>query len=215
MRRPRPYPSWRRARSTARSSALIVNPAGTPSTMMTRAGPCDSPAVRNRNIAGHSIEVSAMFPGSQPHESCVSAGRAPCTTGVRDRAFGDVLRSAVRVPLRSWTVSFLMATGAGSWVGARVARFPVRRLSECGLALAEFAHGLAAQGFLLADLRKGRPSGPNRRARPSCGLRCRGPEHRAGHSTLAAAARARQSAWTPRCRSEVSRRSRDRPGARR
>src|SRR5205085_3804173 len=34
------------------SSAVIVIPAGSPSTITTRARPCDSPAVRNRNIAG-------------------------------------------------------------------------------------------------------------------------------------------------------------------
>jgi hypothetical protein len=28
--------------------------------MMTRAGPWDSPAVRNRSMCGHSIEVSAI-----------------------------------------------------------------------------------------------------------------------------------------------------------
>ena len=46
IRGPRPKPSRRRASSPCTSSAVTASPAGSPSTMTTRAGPCDSPAVR-------------------------------------------------------------------------------------------------------------------------------------------------------------------------
>ena len=50
MRRPRPYPPWRRRNSAVTASKSIANPAGTPSRIATSALPCDSPAVRNRSI---------------------------------------------------------------------------------------------------------------------------------------------------------------------
>src|SRR5215210_2757091 len=48
MRPPRPWPSWRRARSTSMSSGVNSRPAGTPSTIAVSPGPWDSPAVTNR-----------------------------------------------------------------------------------------------------------------------------------------------------------------------
>src|SRR5262245_7077413 len=50
MRGPRPNPRRRRASSAAISSIVIGSPAGSPSTTTARAGPCDSPAVRKRNM---------------------------------------------------------------------------------------------------------------------------------------------------------------------
>lgn len=51
IRGPRPYPSRRRANSSCSCSASISKPAGSPSTMTVSAGPCDSPAVKNRTSA--------------------------------------------------------------------------------------------------------------------------------------------------------------------
>ena len=45
MRPPRPWPSWRRARSRSSASRSSWRPAGSPSTMQVESGPCDSPAV--------------------------------------------------------------------------------------------------------------------------------------------------------------------------
>src|SRR3954464_6387671 len=49
MRPPRPWPSWRRARSRSMSSGRSSRPAGGPSTTAVRPGPCDSPAVVKRS----------------------------------------------------------------------------------------------------------------------------------------------------------------------
>ena len=48
IRRPRPYPCWRRASSRSTSATRRGTPAGIPSTSATSAGPWDSPAVWNR-----------------------------------------------------------------------------------------------------------------------------------------------------------------------
>ena len=48
IRAPRPKPSRRRASAVARSSLVTATPAGSPSTVATSAGPCDSPAVSQR-----------------------------------------------------------------------------------------------------------------------------------------------------------------------
>src|SRR3954462_7698047 len=49
MRPPRPWPSWRRARSRSMSSGRSSRPAGGASTTAVRPGPCDSPAVVKRS----------------------------------------------------------------------------------------------------------------------------------------------------------------------
>src|SRR5258707_9030988 len=49
-RLPLPYPPCRRFSSTLMNSASRTIPEGNPSTMAVRAGPCDSPAVRERGI---------------------------------------------------------------------------------------------------------------------------------------------------------------------
>src|SRR5215218_1111383 len=48
IRPPRPWPSWRRARSASMSSGRSASPAGSPSTIAVSPGPWDSPAVTNR-----------------------------------------------------------------------------------------------------------------------------------------------------------------------
>src|SRR5215211_4681211 len=48
MRPPRPWPSWRRARSASMSSGRSSRPAGSPSTIAVSPGPWDSPVVTNR-----------------------------------------------------------------------------------------------------------------------------------------------------------------------
>src|SRR5919112_1676090 len=48
IRPPRPWPSWRRARSESMSSGLSSRPAGRPSTIAVSPGPWDSPAVTKR-----------------------------------------------------------------------------------------------------------------------------------------------------------------------
>ena len=48
IRPPRPWPSWRRARSASMSSGRSSSPAGSPSTIAVSPGPWDSPAVTNR-----------------------------------------------------------------------------------------------------------------------------------------------------------------------
>src|SRR3954468_15681847 len=52
IRPPRPCPSWRRASSLSRSSGRSSRPAGSPSTIAVRPGPCDSPAVVKRSAIG-------------------------------------------------------------------------------------------------------------------------------------------------------------------
>src|SRR5687768_5412535 len=52
MRPPRPWPSWRRARSESMSSGRSSSPAGRPSRTAVRPGPCDSPAVVKRSAIG-------------------------------------------------------------------------------------------------------------------------------------------------------------------
>src|SRR5699024_8572335 len=46
MRPPRPQPPWRRFKSPFISSAVKGSPAGTPSIIAVKRGPCDSPAVK-------------------------------------------------------------------------------------------------------------------------------------------------------------------------
>src|SRR5690606_2990993 len=50
MRAPRPWPRRRRARAAWTSAVVTSTPAGRPSRMPTRAGPCDSPEVSQRSM---------------------------------------------------------------------------------------------------------------------------------------------------------------------
>src|SRR5215831_16416279 len=62
MRPPRPYPRWRRARSSLMWSSVRERPAGTPSMTAVRASPCDSPDVRKRNATTPSSYLSHRGP---------------------------------------------------------------------------------------------------------------------------------------------------------
>ena len=55
MRPPRPWPSWRRAMSRSMASRSSSSPAGRPSTMHVRPGPCDSPAVISLSAMGAEV----------------------------------------------------------------------------------------------------------------------------------------------------------------
>ena len=50
IRAPLPWPRRRRASASARSSVVTATPAGSPSRVASRAGPCDSPAVSQRSM---------------------------------------------------------------------------------------------------------------------------------------------------------------------
>src|SRR6266850_4385765 len=79
MRRPRPYPVWRRRSSLVTAAKSIVRPAGTPSRIATSALPCDSPAVRKRNIR------RSFYPKFLPHLERLRANSPMIRTG-RDLA---------------------------------------------------------------------------------------------------------------------------------
>src|SRR5215207_2925527 len=55
MRPPRPWPSWRRAMSPSIDDGSSSRPAGSPSTIVVRPGPCDSPAVTTFKGTGRDL----------------------------------------------------------------------------------------------------------------------------------------------------------------
>src|SRR4051794_5154969 len=75
------------------SSAESGNPAGTPSTIMTSAGPCDSPAVRKRSIGRPFYRTFCN----------VLSPRAVSGTGKP----GELLAMVTRVPLEIFADRFL------------------------------------------------------------------------------------------------------------
>src|SRR5690242_3760319 len=52
----RPYPCWRRRRSASIASFSSTSPAGSPETIATSAGPCDSPAVASSSVMKERLE---------------------------------------------------------------------------------------------------------------------------------------------------------------
>src|SRR3954464_3598391 len=66
IRRPRPYPVWRRRNSRVSASMSIARPAGTPSMIVTSALPCDSPAVKKRSIRGSFYPKYLRSPDGDP-----------------------------------------------------------------------------------------------------------------------------------------------------
>src|SRR5829696_2322703 len=64
MRPPRPWPSWRRARSWSMSSGARRSPAGSPSRRAIRPGPWDSPAVVKRRAMA--LKLAAHGPPKRP-----------------------------------------------------------------------------------------------------------------------------------------------------
>ena len=73
IRPPRPWPSWRRARSASMSSGATSRPAGRPSTTATRPGPWDSPAVVKRSVA---IRIRLLRVPARPARARSRAGRS-------------------------------------------------------------------------------------------------------------------------------------------
>src|SRR5262249_54157788 len=61
----RPYPCWRRLRSASIASRSSSSPAGSPVTIATSAGPCDSPAVATRRGMRQSLDRD---PNRVPHD---------------------------------------------------------------------------------------------------------------------------------------------------
>ena len=79
-RAPRPYPPWRRRRSTAIASAVTGMPAGSPSSVAPSVGPCDSPAVRKRKPVMATVRPPAPRPCRPPrrrHPRAGARGRQP------------------------------------------------------------------------------------------------------------------------------------------
>ena len=75
-RGPRPYPRRRRASSAWISSTVIGSPAGSPSTITTRAWPWDSPAVRYRSIRSRLLAPRCQLPlCCRPHHRGLGARR--------------------------------------------------------------------------------------------------------------------------------------------
>src|SRR6478672_11038867 len=80
------------------SSAESGRPAGTPSTMMTSAWPCDSPAVRKRSIAASFYRSFCNAPAADTVAANDSGGRSSCTIA---NAVGDHMRPVI-VEERYW-----------------------------------------------------------------------------------------------------------------
>src|SRR3954470_16130998 len=94
IRAPRPYPCIRRASSRSTHSAETGSPAGRPSTMVTSALPCDSPAVENRSMMIGSFREVRHSPDSNerarpaPGSFCFGRLRSMSSLG-RDAVVDD------------------------------------------------------------------------------------------------------------------------------
>src|SRR4051794_7480981 len=84
MRPPRPWPSWRRAMSALIASGSSSSPAGRPSTMQVRPGPCDSPAVVRRRDMRRGV-----YEGVRPLRPTCRAGLVAARHDLRDDALGE------------------------------------------------------------------------------------------------------------------------------
>src|SRR3954453_10670535 len=79
IRAPRPYPARRRASAWPSCSVVTCTPAGTPSRIATSAGPCDSPAVSQRNMQTIVYDAtqkppSATRTGASEEVQCLGSG---------------------------------------------------------------------------------------------------------------------------------------------
>lgn len=116
IRAPRPYPSRRRASASATMSVVTGTPAGSPSSVATSAGPCDSPAVSQRNLLNGAPHARASI--CDGATGCAALARL--TRSSHDRGAG---RSRVQladvgpVPVRPVRAPPDPASGAGA--GAR------------------------------------------------------------------------------------------------
>src|SRR4051794_2126906 len=93
IRPPRPWPSWRRARSRSRSSGVSSSPAGRPSTIAVSPGPWDSPAVVKRSAIGPQPywRGRALLRGVLRDRREVEQARQHLLAGVADRGAARVL----------------------------------------------------------------------------------------------------------------------------
>src|SRR5829696_6450681 len=96
IRPPRPWPSWRRARSRSTSSGRSWRPAGRPSTTAVRPGPCDSPAVVKRSAIG-ALPYWRYWGllGLAGDARAVQQTRQELVAGLLDRAAAGVLRAGL------------------------------------------------------------------------------------------------------------------------
>ena len=78
MRRPRPYPPWRRLSCSVMASKSICSPAGMPSSIATSPLPWDSPAVRKRSIASSFYTKFLRSPAADGRDLAHFRGRADC-----------------------------------------------------------------------------------------------------------------------------------------
>ena len=133
IRPPRPWPSWRRAMSPSIASWSSSSPAGRPSTMQVRPGPCDSPAVMRRSaIRPYRLRArtlarrhprrrraTALRPGDTPREERRDVQHAACRrVAVRDALGPTAGGCRSRRP-----------AGAGRTAASRRARCAHRRCS--------------------------------------------------------------------------------------
>src|SRR4051794_26085932 len=106
IRPPRPWPSWRRARSRSMSSGTSSRPAGRPSTTAVRPGPWDSPAVVKRSAMGRAEPYRRCIALLRQEGARVQQAREDRGAGVADGGGAEVLaklRAGLlvrRVPLR-------------------------------------------------------------------------------------------------------------------
>ena len=101
IRPPRPWPSWRRAMSPLIASRSSSRPAGSPSTMQVRPGPCDSPAVMRRSaIRPYRLRARTLARGVTARAGTAENG---LPTAARHAARGTARCAARRVPARSGT----------------------------------------------------------------------------------------------------------------
>src|SRR3954447_24805758 len=93
IRPPRPWPSWRRARSRSMSSGASSRPAGRPSTTAVRPGPCDSPAVVKRSAIsrGEPYLAAALLRRLRGDARQVQQAREHRCAGVADGLAAQVL----------------------------------------------------------------------------------------------------------------------------
>ena len=95
-RPPRPKPSQRRDRCSLTSAGTTGTPAGIPSTMPTRAGPCDSPAVKYRRPMRAEVETARSRWPTPP------ASRGREETGKFEREAEEREAEAERLTLDDW-----------------------------------------------------------------------------------------------------------------
>src|SRR4051812_21861854 len=100
IRPPRPWPSWRRAMSPSIASWSSSRPAGSPSTIVVRPGPCDSPAVTTCN--GTASILRGLNGRRRAPGPAARASAAPAARGLQGgrRSLGALGGTVQRAVLR-------------------------------------------------------------------------------------------------------------------